>query len=63
MTVVYAMTLDGSGFGFAPGFHCYYGEGVLEMADGLPKYADLPSALGGSGRRLDEPAQTTWRPR
>ena len=55
MTVVYAMTLAGSAFAFEPTFHCFYGEGVLHVADGLPKYEDLPENLGGSGKRLEEP--------
>lgn len=61
MTVVYAMTLDGSGFVFEPTFHCFYGEGVLHMADGLPKFEDLPAALGGSGTQCDEPSSTGVR--
>lgn len=61
MTVVYAMTLDGSGLVFEPSFHCFYGEGVLHIADGLPKFADLPAALGGSGERFDEPAGSGFR--
>ena len=61
MTVVYAVTLAEAGFVFEPTFHCFYGEGVLAMADGLPKYEDLPAPLGGSGKRLDEPAATGFR--
>ena len=61
MTVVYATTLEGSGFVFEPTFHSFYGEGVLDMADGLPKFADLPAPLGGSGRRVDEPSRTGMR--
>jgi len=61
MTVVYAMTLDGSGFVFQPTFHCFYGEGVMQFADGLPKFVDLPTELGGSGQRLDEPPSTGFR--
>jgi hypothetical protein len=61
MTVVYAMTLVDSTFAFEPTFHCYYGEGVLHMADGLPKFLDLPAPLGGSGKQLDEPARTAFR--
>lgn len=61
MTVVYAMTLDGSGLVFEPTFHCFYGEGVIHMADGLPKFEDLPAPLGGSGKQLDEPSSTGVR--
>ena len=63
MTVVYAMTLDGSGLVFEPTFHCYYGEGVLHIADGLPKFENLPTHLGGSGKRLEEPPATGIRRR
>ncbi len=61
MTVVYAMTLDSSGLMFEPTFRCFYGEGVLHMADGLPKFDDLPAPLGGSGKQCDEPAGTGFR--
>ena len=61
MTVVYAMTLADSELAFEPTFHCYYGEGVLHLADGLPKFADLPENLGGTGERLDEPPSTGMR--
>ena len=60
MVVVYAMALAGSGLGYAPAFHIYYDERVIDMADGLPKYAGLPEAFGGTGARVDEPAQTGW---
>ena len=61
MTVVYAMTLADSAFRFEPSHHCFYGERVLDVADGLPKYEDLPEPLGGSGKRIDEPAATGLR--
>lgn len=61
MTVVYAMTLDGSGVAFEPTFHCFYAEGVLHMADGLPKFEDLPAPFGGSGKQIQEPARTGIR--
>ena len=61
VTVIYAATLDGSGFVFEPTFHCFYGEGVIDFADGLPKFVDLPAELGGSGKRIDEPASTGMR--
>lgn len=60
-TVVYSMALDGSGLAFEPTFHCYYGEGVLHFADGLPKYAGLPASLGGSDERCDEAKQSGVR--
>ena len=37
---------------FQPGLHVHYGEKVLSIADGLPKYADMPVELGGSGKEL-----------
>lgn len=61
MTVVYATVLEKSGLEFEPAFHSYYGEGVMHIADGLPKFEDLPAALGGSGKQLDEPSATGMR--
>ncbi|MGH8146510.1 MAG: GFA family protein [Rhodanobacteraceae bacterium] len=61
MTVVYATLLEGSGLTYAPTFHSFYDEGVMHIADGLPKFVDLPAELGGSGKRLDEPAHTGMR--
>lgn len=42
------------GLDFAPSMHVHYGEKVLSVPDGLPKYADLPAAFGGSGKELPE---------
>ena len=39
---------------FVPGVHVNYGETVLPMKDGLPKFNDFPSEFGGSGRTLSE---------
>ena len=61
MVVVYATVLEGSGLEYMPSFHSFYGEGVMHIADGLPKYRDLPAAFGGSDTRLDEPARTGMR--
>jgi len=61
MTVVYAMILDGSGLVFKPTFHCFYGEGVMQMADGLPKFENLAASLGGSGKQFAEPSSTGFR--
>jgi hypothetical protein len=44
-----------------PTFHSFYGEGVMHIADALPKFADLPAELGGSGKQLDEPPGTGMR--
>jgi hypothetical protein len=61
MTVVYATILEKSGLAFQPSFHSFYAEGVMHVADGLPKFADLPAELGGSGKRVDEPARSGMR--
>ncbi|NNF80597.1 MAG: GFA family protein [Rhizobiales bacterium] len=60
MTVVYPMTLLGSGLTFVPAFHIYYAERVMDLADGLPKFADMPEGFRGSGEMLDEPEKTGW---
>ena len=41
-------------FPFQPALHVHYGEKVLSMRDGLPKYKDLPKNFGGSGEMLAE---------
>lgn len=42
------------GFPFTPTMHVHYGERILEVRDGLPKYRDLPEELGGSGELVSE---------
>jgi len=49
---VYAATIPT--FPFVPGLHVSYGEKVLRIADGLPKFKDFPSEFGGSGETLPE---------
>jgi hypothetical protein len=39
---------------FAPGVHVNYGETVLPMRDGLPKFRDFPAAFGGSDEQIAE---------
>ena len=39
---------------FAPGVHVHYQETVLHIHDGLPKFRDMPSEMGGSGELLPE---------
>jgi len=39
---------------FKPGFHVHYQESVQPLADGLPKFKDLPKEAGGSGEELRE---------
>jgi hypothetical protein len=41
-------------FAFRPALHVHYGEKVISMRDGLPKYRDLPKDFGGSGETLPE---------
>jgi hypothetical protein len=39
-------------FRFEPALHVHYGEKVVSMRDGLPKYKDMPKNFGGSGETL-----------
>ena len=39
--------------GLEPQLHIHYGERVIDVADSLPKFKDLPESFGGSGERLD----------
>ena len=39
---------------FKPAMHVHYGEKVLAMRDGLPKFKDFPKEFGGSGDMLPE---------
>ncbi len=41
-------------FDFQPGLHVHYGERVLSIRDGLPKFTDLPGDFGGSDQQLPE---------
>jgi len=58
--VVYPLTLSGSDFTYKPGAHIFYGERVMEINDGLPKFADVPAEAGGSGTMIEEPTQSAW---
>jgi len=49
---VYAATI--ADFPFQPGLHVNYQETRLHIHDGLPKLADLPKEMGGSGATLPE---------
>ncbi|MEX0860014.1 MAG: GFA family protein [Cucumibacter sp.] len=49
---VYAALLPG--LKFVPGLHVNYTQTVLPMRDGLPKYRDFPTALGGTGETMPE---------
>ncbi len=62
MTVVYAEIYKQSGSSFEPQLRIFYGRRSLDVADGLPKFMDLPTDLGGSGQSVEEPATTGMRP-
>jgi len=49
---VYAATIPA--LKFQPQVHIHYGEKVLALHDGLPKFKDVPEAFGGSGEQLPE---------
>ena len=63
MTVVYPMTLAGAEdpLSFEPSFHIFYGERVMDLADGLPKFVALPPDFGGTGETVTEAGHTGWR--
>jgi hypothetical protein len=42
------------GLSYKPGLHVHYGEKVLAVRDGLPKFKDFPKDFGGSGAVLPE---------
>lgn len=39
---------------FEPAFHIYYGERMISMKDGLPKYRTTPAAMGGDDATMPE---------
>ncbi|HEU4537797.1 MAG TPA: GFA family protein [Polyangiaceae bacterium] len=43
-----------AGLDFAPTVHVHYGEKVLSVRDGLPKFKDFPKEFGGSGAIVEE---------
>ena len=43
-----------TGFPFKPAMHIFYGEKMISMKDGLPKFAKMPKEFGGSGETLPE---------
>ncbi|MFI5318811.1 MAG: GFA family protein [Myxococcota bacterium] len=43
-----------AGLDYKPGLHVHYGEKVLSVKDGLPKFKDFPKDFGGSGATLPE---------
>ena len=52
ITDVYAATIPS--LELVPAIHVNYAETVLRIADGLPKYKDMPADAGGSGDTLPE---------
>jgi hypothetical protein len=42
------------GLAYAPTVHVNYGEKVMSVRDGLPKFKDFPKEFGGSGEMLPE---------
>jgi hypothetical protein len=42
------------GFQYQPTIHVQYGEKVMAVRDGLPKFRDFPKEFGGSGEMLPE---------
>lgn len=54
IAIVDVLASNIKGFSFKPTMHVYYGERMIDMKDGLPKCANMPEALGGDGRMLEE---------
>ena len=52
MVDIYAATLPR--MDYKPALHVNYGEKVLAVKDGLPKFKDFPKDFGGSGEMLPE---------
>ena len=63
VVAIYAMSFAETDLCFEPALHIFYGERVLNMADGLPKWDTVPTAWGGHGIELPEPAGTGWTSR
>ena len=43
-----------SGLSYKPTLHVHYGEKVMTVRDGLPKFKDFPKDFGGSGDTVPE---------
>jgi hypothetical protein len=39
---------------FKPALHVFYGDTVLHIKDGVPKWKDVPKEMGGSGQSLPD---------
>ena len=42
------------GLNYQPALHVHYGEKVMAVRDGLPKFKDFPKDFGGSGEMVPE---------
>lgn len=42
------------GLAYQPTVHVHYGERVMSVKDGLPKFKDMPKDFGGSGETLSD---------
>jgi len=42
------------GFKFSPTMHIYYGERMIDIKDGLPKFRKAPKAMGGDDEMMKE---------
>ena len=60
---VYPMTLATAedSLSFEPSSHIFYGENVMDLADGMPKFVALPPDFGGTGETAAEASHTVWR--
>ncbi len=52
LTDVYPPTLDG--FTFEPECHIRYGQRMIDIPDGLPKFRDMPVQSGGTGELIPD---------
>lgn len=52
--VVDVLASNIKGFRFNPSMHIFYGERMIDMKDGLPKYRKTPEAMGGDGETMPE---------
>lgn len=52
LTDVFPVRLEGRAF--RPRAHVHYSARIIDMQDGLPKFADMPTEAGGSGKMIDD---------
>lgn len=58
VTVIYASVVKE--LPFKPTLHLHYGERVMDIADGLPKFVNGPEQIGGTGTMAEEPELTRY---